>query len=130
MMNIDKNQKIIKEMRQRYLSRLLAALAEVSVKDSSGSVIISPGLKVVHIPSQYEYTVNRVIDTNDGAKVELAVPESPRFEEPLIPSQVLSSDSDISMEFNSEKESPGYDVDQDEIFIVDEKDFEKNYEVK
>ena len=117
-------------MRQRYLSRLLSALSEVSVRDSSGGVIISPGLKVVHTPSQYEYTVKRVIDTDDGAKVELAVPESPRFEEPLIPNQILSSDSDISVEINSEKDGSGNDVDQDEIFIVDEKDFEKNYEVK
>ena len=39
---------------------------ETDVKDSKGNIIISPGLKVRHKDSQFEYTVDQVLKEPSG----------------------------------------------------------------
>ena len=59
-------------------------LDELDIKDDQGKVIISPDLKVRHKKSQYEYTVDSVIEDDDGAvNVILKLPEEPRFKPPV-----------------------------------------------
>ena len=38
---------------------------ETNATDSSGRVLVSPGLKVRHIDSQFEYTVDNVYKDDD-----------------------------------------------------------------
>ena len=40
---------------------------ETDVKDKRGNVVISPGLKVRHKGSQYEYTVDHVEGEGEGS---------------------------------------------------------------
>ena len=59
-------------------------LDELDVKDDQGKIIISPDLKVRHKKSQYEYTVDNVVEDDDGTiNVVLKLPEEPRFDPPL-----------------------------------------------
>ena len=54
---------------------------ETDIKDKRGNIIISPGLKVRHKDSQFEYTVDQVLQEPGGEiTVMLAAPEEPRFE--------------------------------------------------
>ena len=54
---------------------------ETDVQDSKGRVVISPGLKVRHKDSQYEYTVDSVTQDEKGKHVVvLNLPEEPRFD--------------------------------------------------
>ena len=117
-------------------------LDETDVKDDSGNIIISPGLKVRHKKSQYEYTVDNVIADPDGkVNVVLQMPEEPRFE-PSIDDQGIIQDSRAPGKFLYEVDPAGlYMIDTEEEVAVDElestdllsvtqDEFEKEYEVK
>ena len=59
----------------------MSNLRETDIQDSEGRVVISPGLKVRHKDSQYEYTVDSVVKDESGKHtVVLRLPEEPRFE--------------------------------------------------
>ena len=54
---------LIREMRNIYRQRLVEAahgINEVEVHDKQGKIIISPGLKVRHKKSKFEYTVQGI----------------------------------------------------------------------
>ena len=56
-------------------------LDETDIQDSEGRVVISPGLKVRHKKSQYEYTVDSVVkDDDDSHVVVLRLPDEPRID--------------------------------------------------
>jgi hypothetical protein len=114
---------------------------EAEMKDSRGNIMISPGLKVRHKDSQYEYTVDQVLQDPSGeVTVMLASPESPRFE-PDPKEEFLSDD-------NSNQDNVLYEADpitslsdlfyvpekedeaEDDLLAVPSKEFEKEYEVK
>jgi len=113
---------------------------ETDVKDKRGNIVISPGLKVRHKKSQFEYTVNSVIKEPDGAiTVLLQSPESARFdppeEEKIISDQ--SDDIDILYETEPVEDMSGLyfvpnedDVQEDDLLAVDTAEFEKEYEIK
>ena len=113
---------------------------ETEVKDSRGNIMISPGLKVRHKDSQYEYKVDQVLQEPAGdVTVVLASPESPRFE-PDPEEEFLSDDNN--------QDSVLYEADpiaslsdlfyipdredeaEDDLLAVPSKEFEKEYEVK
>ena len=113
---------------------------ETDVKDSRGNVVISPGLKVRHKDSQFEYTVDQVLQEPSGyVTVMLASPESPRFE---------PAGEETMMSDTSKKEKVLYEADpvasldtifyvpddeeksEDDLLAVPAKEFEKEYEVK
>lgn len=115
-------------------------LRETDVQDSDGRVVISPGLKVRHKKSQYEYTVDSVVkDDDDEHVVVLRLPEEPRID--VVPDQdsLLSdlSGKNVIYEVDpnlmiyepegSHEEEPTPDVD---FLAVPEDEFEKDYEVK
>ena len=113
---------------------------ETDVKDSRGNVVISPGLKVRHKDSQFEYTVDQVLQEPSGdVTVMLASPESPRFE-PAATEDVLSDKKDKNKVLY-EAEPVGSldtifyvpdeeDKSEDDLLAVPAKEFEKEYEIK
>ena len=110
-----------------------------SIKDKRGNIVISPGLKVRHKKSQFEYTVNKVVKKPNGELViMLADPEAPRFR-PAKSSKVLSdktlgptqyhvdAEEDASMYYAvPDTEAPS----KVDLFAVSAEEFEKEYEVK
>jgi len=117
------------------------SMKESDVQDSQGKVVIAPDLKVRHRESQYEYTVDSVVQDEQGKNVVLLrLPEEPRFD-PAPGSDTLTSnlrDSNVIYETDpsimiyeptsSENET---DSDQDGDFLaVPQEEFEKDYEVK
>ncbi len=112
---------------------------ETDVKDKRGNVVISPGLKVRHKGSQYEYTVDHVAQDGDGeVVVMLSPPEQPRFE-PAGETAVMADthsgkvlyevDPSISLDatfFVPDDDEPM----EDDLLAVPADEFEKEYEVK
>ena len=81
--------KMIQLIREEYNSRILELfrenvkdIFEADMFDSEGNQLLSPGLKVRHKASGYEYTVDHVEGKDDGAVVYLRHPDSPRFKPP------------------------------------------------
>ena len=128
-------------MRRVYTNRLLEALKEADIFDKEGNVLISKDLKVVHKDSGYEYTVDDVVRSDDGVKFILRDPDQPRFK-PAASTDILDELSERLSQYleksnTEESEEPiivsdEHDelVDVGDVFIVDEKSFEKEYEVK
>ena len=116
----------------------MTKIRETDVKDSRGEIVISPGLKVRHKDSQFEYTVDSVIQDEKGKiQVVLNLPDEARFEPAVYSDDIIqsraTSDSNLIYEIDpavlyyepeegSEEESDMISVTQDE--------FEKDYEVK
>jgi len=130
---------LIKLMRDEYHARLLEALEEVEVFDKEGNVLIGRDLKVRHKKSQYEYTVDDVFqDPSSGeAQIILRMPDEPRFEPPPEQEDVLIKDKGSSTRLLDEDEinDPQILADplnrgQEEIFMIDQEEFEREYEVK
>lgn len=123
-------------IKENYDYRLSQFMKEADVFDDRGNVIISKDLKVKHKDSQYEYTVDDIMidpDSND-VKIALRLPDEPRLEPPA--SQDLISDTGATViEEDELRQSETYMDDDDEfndveIFIVNQKEFEDEYEVK
>ena len=122
------NKLLIEKIRKTYTRRLLEALKEVDLVDDAGNVLISKDLKVFHKDSGYEYTVDDILKTPDGMKIVLRNPEDPRFNPPP------SSDTldEVMLDIEDIEIVPDNILDDEEevLFVVDEKTFEKEYEVK
>lgn len=119
-------------------------LRETDVQDSEGRVVISPGLKVRHKDSQYEYTVDSVVSDDSGKHVViLNLPEEPRFDTTVTgdtgPAQdaLLSDLADKEVIYEVDPSVVVYeptDSDSDpeagvDYLAVPEEEFEKDYEV-
>tara|TARA_B100000131_G_scaffold322823_1_gene378257 strand:- start:10835 stop:11197 length:363 start_codon:yes stop_codon:yes gene_type:complete len=119
-------------------------LGETDVKDEQGNVIVQQGLKVRHKKSQFEYTVEDVVEDPKGdLTVILRMPEEPRFEPPVPGDDVLSDGKDknsmlyevdpegSSIYFEPESdEANAMSKHQEELLAVPQSEFEKEYEVK
>lgn len=116
-----------------YNNRLHEAITEADVVDSNGSIVIQPGLKVRHKDSQYEYTVASVEKNPRTGKVSiiLRLPEEPRFVVPPSEEVLGENDSDhfesFDMPLSPDEE---YSDEDEDMFVVDQEEFEKEYEVK
>ena len=146
---------VIEMMREEYQKRLQEALSEVDVFDDKGNVLISQGLKVRHKDTQFEYTIDDVIEDPATGKtmIKLKLPDQPRFESPPeeegliadVPPQddagVLGEqDPPVTQAPASRRVSPPLPDDRqdvqpdeqssEEIFMIDQEEFEKEYEVK
>jgi len=115
-------------------------LGETDVKDKQGNIVIEPGLKVRHKKSQYEYTVEDVVEDGDGVTVVLRMPEEPRFEPPADAPDVVISDSrgtksvlsetDPDVIYFEPEDGSTLDTPEDALMAVPQEEFEKDYEVK
>lgn len=132
---------IIDSMRRVYYKRLCEVLGETETRDKRGNFVISPGLKVRHKKSQFEYTVTDVQEDPKSGKMVIILqsPEAPRFDsshgEMFVGEEtpILTSTDDVShiekLDAMSAEEHPE-SLDDIEEFEIDEKDFEKDYEVR
>jgi hypothetical protein len=141
-------QQVIERMRRAYLHRLHEVLGESDVRDARGNITISPGLKVRHKKTQLEYTVDSVTEDESGDLIiRMRNPEEPRFEPsygqkfvgeeaPLLsarpdPAAPVGLEPIEDPEVGLEKSAEfGIDGAEEVEFVVDEKEFEKDYEVK
>ena len=142
---------VITIMRDEYRSRLQEVLGENDVYDSHGNMLLSPGLKVRHKDSQFEYTVDSITGDKetDDLQIQLSLPNEPRFEPPAqdVPVMIDRPEPGVlgevdpailtgSPTLGQEDEStltPPLDNDSGEegdMFVIDQEEFEKEYEVK
>lgn len=116
-------------------------IKESNLADKRGNIVISPGLKVRHKKSKFEYTVDSVVQDKSGQIIVLLKkPEESRFDGGLQPK--------AKKKLTDEGESPGIiyeaepiddfstsfyvpeeqDEEQDDLIAVSAKEFEKEYE--
>ena len=144
-------------MKEEYELHLRKIINEINVFDSRGEQVIGKDLKVIHEPSGLEYTVVSVEGRPGNAKVTLRTPDQPRetatspaalhpelADKKVQPGAHFTSedesqqqnkidDINYGIEAYPDQESvPALDVDndvesQETIFVVDEKEFKKNY---
>jgi hypothetical protein len=152
MLNENNKQYLVRVLRKEYTQRLNEALDEVTVTDKSGNILVHPGLKVRHKSSGYEYTVAGIDGSNEkGLQVKLRLPEEPRFEPPPGGEEILGGPDDLyeddlvspsaelplsppaipsDIYVDADAEEVQISAEEEVVFYVDEKDFEKNYEVE
>jgi hypothetical protein len=132
---------VIKIMRDEYKHRLLEVMKEADVFDDQGNLLVTKDLKVRHKKSQYEYTVDDVFaDPNSGKlKIILRLPDEPRISPPGAegiladtPEPEIIGEDELII---SKEEGGASDIGEDElddelVFVVDQAEFEKDYEVK
>ena len=135
---------IIKLMRDVYHHRLVEAVNETEIFDKRGNMVIGKDLKVRHKDSQFEYTVDDVLkDTEtDEIQIHLRLPEEPRFEKPPEDEDQMIVDKtdrskpevlgeqEVESQASPSKEPPLENSEDVEIFVIDQEEFEKEYEVK
>jgi hypothetical protein len=137
---------LVEAMRTAYRRRLFEVLGETDVRDARGNIVIQPGLKVRHKKTQLEYTVDSVTEGPGGeVTIRLRNPEEPRFEPshgqqfvgeeaPLLsarPDPGLATDLEPLEEPRVDLEKGTGPGSEEEVeFVIDEKEFEKDYEVK
>ena len=148
--NIDSNF-LLEVLKLEYNGRISNVLEEAEVFDAEGNLLIKPDLKVRHTKSGYEYTVDRVLGDKPGSvQVVLREPGEPRFDPPPDGAEVLGGLEDEMLAEDDELIAKNIaaidnlhvtpqdtidsdsqpDVEEDEIvFIVDQSEFEKEYEV-
>lgn len=152
-------QKMVQLIKEEYNKRILQLfrenvkdIFEADMFDVEGNQLLSPGLKVRHKKSGYEYTVDHVEGDGENATVFLRHPETPRFKPPQADmpltegeeeSHVKVDQVDLSKVMGEEgldanpqsgstqdpmdimkKQSPG------SLLKISRKEFEKEYEVK
>ena len=144
MMNKVNNLDVIDEMRTQYYDRLIEMVSEVDVLDDAGNVIVSPGLKVRHKKSQFEYTVDSVIEDPATGDVQIVLnnPEEPRFVPSLKSDDVLMGGgqaretiteveptASVNMQYATTQQTPDIEGHQSGL-VVSQEEFEKEYEVR
>ena len=132
---------LIEIMRDEYKTRLVEAMNETDMFDNRGNMVIRKGLKVRHKDTQYEYTVDDVLKDETGdVVVRLKSPEEPRFKTNDIPGDeeiISGGKKDVLHEVDPPPVSPeslqstsDTDEEDEDVFVIDQKEFEKEYEVK
>ena len=153
--------KMVQLIREEYTRRIMEVyrenvrgILEADMFDVEGNQLLSPGLKVRHKQSGYEYTVDHVEGDGDNAVVYLRHPETPRFKPPESGAPLTEGDDedmprikvdqvDLSKVMGaSEKQNiPQPSSTQDPLDMMKQqpkgsllkitrKEFEKEYEVK
>jgi len=108
---------------------------EADVTDDDGRVLVSPGLKVRHKKSQFEYTVNDVFKDKDGLKIVLHLPEEPRFEPTKQDPGILGAskpDKDPVVMYEVDPTAVYFEPEDEseaDTITVTQKEFEDEYEV-
>lgn len=148
--------KLIKLIKEEYSARILNLyretvrdILESDMIDKEGHVLLSPGLKVTHKKSGYEYTVDHVEGNGENAVVFLRHPETPRFKPPVSDAPLSEGEENIDLSQVDLQKIGGFNDDvvpqsssaQDPLEIMKQQpkgsllkitkaEFEKEYEVK
>ena len=93
--------KMVQLIKEEYTNRILQVfrenvkdIFEADMFDKAGNQLLSPGLKVRHKKSGYEYTVDHVEGKGEDAVVYLRHPESPRFKPPTAETPLTEGDDE------------------------------------
>jgi len=151
--------KMIQIIKEEYSNRLLRLyrenvrnVFETDMFDVKGNQLLSPGLKVRHKKSGYEYTVDHCEGDGDSAVVYLRHPEQPRFKPPESDTPLNEGDDEdakinvdqvdlskvMGVKDNSSQPSQSSQEQQkimqnqpkSSLLKITKKEFEKEYEVK
>ena len=152
--------KMIQIIKEEYSNRLLRLyresvrnVFEADMFDVEGNQLLSPGLKVRHKKSGYEYTVDHCEGEGDNAVVFLRQPEQPRFKPPESEAALNEGDEEeeatikvdqvdlnkvMGVEDNSVQSAQSSQEQQKimqnqpkaSLLKITKKEFEKEYEVK
>ena len=136
-MSVDTNF-LMEVFKSEYDNRLNEVIGEADVFDDDGKTVIAPDLKVRHKDSGYEYTIDRVEgEEGDEVKIYLRSPETPRVEPAPEEKSLLGEPR--HEEILGEQDPAGSDVgvdpeipeeaSEDVVFVVDQEEFENEYEV-
>jgi hypothetical protein len=131
---------VIRLMRDEYHRRLVETIEESDIFDDRGNNLLSPGLKVRHKDSKFEYTVDSVEGGEGDVRISLKLPDEPRFEPPgegpttVTDSQVpaVASNPAGDASIPAEIDPPELDLPNspdETIYVIDQAEFEKEYEV-
>lgn len=141
---------VIRLMRNEYRQRLIETIGEADMFDDKGNHLLSPGLKVRHKDSKFEYTVDSVEGEKDAGnvKVTLKLPDEPRFDPPEEPSSMISDEvshsavmgegdpavaapASYAVSATEDETSAHVSIEPKEEteFVIDQEEFEKEYEV-
>jgi len=131
---------LIKIIRDTYNRRLHEVMSETDLLDKQGKVVIQKGLKVRHIDSQYEYTVDSVMQDEEGkVSVKLRNPDVARIT-PADSTSMMSEDDlmepiaqcgdDTPEALPIDLDAKPEEISDDDVFVVDQAEIEKEYEVK
>jgi len=133
---------LIRLIKDSYTQRLHEVLGETDLLDKQGKIVIQKGLKVRHKESQYEYTVDSVSQDAEGSvSVKLRNPDVARInpsdstsvmsEDDLIqPGTIAQQGDDSPDKLPVDPGAQPEELSADDVFIVDQTEFEKEYEVK
>lgn len=151
---------IVELIKEEYSSRItelyreaVKDIFEADMFDAEGNQLLSPGLKVRHKKSGYEYTVDHVEGDGDNAVVFLRHPEVGRFKPPEAETQLAEGDEEetridvnqvdlqkisgdasvLSQESPTATQDPMDTMKQmnkGSLLKIDKKEYEKEYEVK
>ncbi len=124
---------LLEVFKLEYSNRLNEVIGEADAFDKKGNVILSPDLKVRHKNSGFEYTIDHVEGDKGTLQIFLRQPEEPRFEPPADGAEVLGGLEDIeqleeqddTILDSEEQQEPQEEV----VFVIDQAEFEKEYEV-
>jgi len=143
---------VIQLMRDEYKRRLVETMGESDMFDSRGNNLLSPGLKVRHKDSNFEYTVDSVEGEEGDVQISLKLPDEPRFEPPGETAHAVIADDrepGVLGEFDEaeigipdptgghadelhavpDDLAPGSVGHDDTVYVIDQEEFEKEYEV-
>ena len=133
---------LLEMFRKEYAQRIDEVIGEADAFDSEGNMILSPDLKVRHKSSGLEYTIDKVEGEDGSLEIHLRSPESPRFEPAPETKEILGEpreeevlgEQDDATQITTDPE-PVASVDMLEpesdevVFVVDQSEFENDYEV-
>ena len=138
---------LIEIMRDEYAARLNEVMQETDMFDKRGNMVIRKGLKVRHKDTQYEYTVDDVMGSpGEELTVKLRAPDQPRFSSDVPGDEEVITSSKKDKDVLQEIDPPSINVDTqddtkvslqkkgdenlEDVFVIDQEEFEKEYEVK
>ena len=134
---------VLEMFRREYSARINEVMGEADAFDEDGNTILSPDLKVRHKKSGLEYTIDSVEGEDGKLQITLRSPESPRFEpapemrdilgEPK-DEEILGEQDALPPEVGAEVGDAAVDVSGDDepeevLFVIDQSEFEDDYEV-
>jgi len=130
---------ILEMFRSEYSKRLNTIIRETDVFDDDGKMILSPDLKVRHKDSGYEYTIDSIDDAEEGVKIYLRTPEEPRIEPAPEERSLLGEPREEEILGEQDPPATGSvdlidkvaqpEEEEETVFVIDQAEFEKEYEV-
>ena len=133
---------LLEMFKKEYKQRINEVIGEADAFDDDGNMILSPDLKVRHKKSGLEYTIDKVEGDDGTLQIFLRSPESPRFEPAPETKEILGEPREeevlgeqdgvvqtVDSELASSIDALEPDPEEEVVFVVDQSEFESDYEV-